>query len=318
MLSTHDIEQAGRVAVLMGGYSAEREISLQSGRAVLDALLRMKVNAHAVDSADKDFIQRLIDEDFARAFIALHGRGGEDGVIQGLLEMLHIPYTGSDVLASSLAMDKVRSKQLWLAAGLPTPDFICLHKSDSLNTEEFVQRLGLPLIVKPVQEGSSLGMSKVKQQDELEEACHQAFDYGDEILLEAWIEGAEYTLSIIGQQSLPMIRLQTPHEFYDFDAKYVADTTDYLCPCGLDKAQEENMSLLAQQAFQVLGVQGWGRVDFMLDEQGQAWLIEINTVPGLTDHSLVPMSAAQAGMDFDELVWNILLSSMHDEANEVN
>ncbi|NOX08971.1 MAG: D-alanine--D-alanine ligase [Gammaproteobacteria bacterium] len=313
-----DIDRAGKVAVLMGGRSAERDISLKSGQAVLDALLRLKVDAHAIDSADQGFVQTLVGEAFTRVFIALHGRGGEDGVIQGLLETLGLPYTGSHVLASALAMDKVRSKQVWMAEGLPTPEFVRLQQGDEIDSSALVDNLGLPLIVKPAHEGSSIGMTKVNDKDELETACLLAFRYDHEILLECWVEGDEYTLAILAGENLPLIRLLTPHEFYDFDAKYLSDSTEYQCPCGLPPQQEQLLVVIARQAFQVLGAEGWGRVDFMLDKQAQPWLIEVNTVPGLTDHSLVPMAACQTGMGFDELVWKILLSAMDNAIERVN
>lgn len=313
-----DIDRAGKVAVLMGGRSAERDISLKSGLAVRDALLRLKVDAHAIDSADEGFVQTLVSEGFTQIFIALHGRGGEDGVIQGMLETLELSYTGSRVLASALAMDKVRSKQVWMAEGLPTPAFVRLQQGDVIDASALVTMLGLPLIVKPAHEGSSIGMTKVSNKDELEAACLFAFRYDQEILLECWVEGDEYTLAILADEQLPLIRLLTPHEFYDFDAKYLSDSTEYQCPCGLPSQQEQMLASVARQAFQSLGAEAWGRVDFILDQQAQPWLIEVNTIPGLTDHSLVPMAARQAGMGFDELVWNILLSAMNNSIAKVN
>jgi D-alanine-D-alanine ligase len=297
----------GKVAVLMGGWSAEREISLQSGNAVLQALLNKGVNAHGVD-VDRRIMQQLQAEDFARVFIALHGRGGEDGVMQGALELLGLPYTGSGVLGSALAMDKLRTKQLWQGAGLPTPGYRKLQADTDFDA--VVEELGLPLIVKPVREGSSIGMSKVQQSGQLCQAWETAAALDDVVIAERWIQGTEYTAAILGNECLPLIRLETPHEFYDFDAKYRADSTRYLCPCGLDDKAEHQLRQLALQAFQVTGASGWGRVDMLTDEQGQAWLIEVNTVPGMTDHSLVPMAARAAGIDFDELVWRILETAM--------
>ncbi len=297
----------GKVAVLMGGYSAEREISLRSGRAVLDALLRRGVRAEAVDVAD-DVIGRLRDGGYQRAFNILHGRGGEDGVMQGALELLGIPYTGSGVLASALAMDKPLSKDVWRAHGLPTPDYHLVGDDEQLRAAARV--LGYPLIVKPACEGSSLGMGRVDDEQKLHQAWQQARRYDQRVMLERWIHGEEYTAAILGDRELPLIRLETPHSFYDYRAKYEANTTRYHCPCGLPVARERALQQLARRAFDVLGARHWGRVDLMLDAGGQPWLIEVNTLPGMTDHSLVPMAARQAGLDFDELVWRILALSL--------
>ncbi|OYY73451.1 MAG: D-alanine--D-alanine ligase [Gammaproteobacteria bacterium 28-57-27] len=296
----------GRVAVLLGGTSAEREVSLKSGRAVLEALLSKGVDAHAVDAC-VHVVEHLKAGGYDRAFIALHGRGGEDGVIQGALELIGLPYTGSGVLASALGMDKLRTKQLWLGAGLPTPAFRVLHSADDAVSAG--RELALPLMVKPALEGSSIGMSKVHRAEDLPAAFAQASGFGP-VLAEQFIHGEEYTVAILGEQALPPIRLETPHDFYDFDAKYLANDTRYLCPCGLSPEDEATLQRLALDAFRAVGAEGWGRVDVMRDADGQFWLLEINTVPGMTDHSLVPMAARATGMDFAELVWRILSLSL--------
>jgi len=294
--------QFGKVAVMMGGSSAEREISLQSGQAVFEALQRQKVDAHIVDPHE-NLMTQLETGNFDRVFIALHGRGGEDGLMQGLLETLEIPYTGSGVLGSSLAMDKCRSKRIWQSYELPTPEFVELNKNSDWET--VVKYLSLPLIVKPVREGSSYGASKVKELNQLESAWRQAQEYDERVMAESWIVGSEYTVPILGDQILPTIRLETPREFYDYEAKYIADTTQYHCPCGLDADVENELGKLALAAFKTLDCSGWGRVDFMLDAEDKPWLIEVNTIPGMTSHSLVPMSAKQAGMSFDDLTVRI-------------
>ena len=300
--------QYGRVAVLMGGWSAEREISLKSGAAVLEALRGAGVDAVGID-ADRQVLQRLDGLD--RAFIALHGRGGEDGTIQGGLEVMGLPYTGSGVLASALCMDKVMSKRLWQGVGLPTPPSETLDADTE--PEGLVERLGLPLIVKPALEGSSIGMTKVQSPTELEPARALASRYGSSYA-EQWIDGQEYTVTVLDGRALPSIRLQTPHAFYDFDAKYHAADTGYHCPSGLSEAEEAEIGDLALAAFASAGAAGWGRVDMMRDRYGRFWLIEINTVPGMTDHSLVPMAAGVAGMDFQSLALAILDTSMVAEA----
>ncbi|MHB8472983.1 MAG: D-alanine--D-alanine ligase [Gammaproteobacteria bacterium] len=299
--------QFGKVAVLMGGLSAEREISLISGAAVLAALQRQGVDAHGID-VGRDIVSRLEAGSFARAFIILHGRGGEDGVIQGALEMLGLPYTGSGVLGSALGMDKLRCKQVWLGAGLPTPEYVQLHSET--DCAHALQRLGLPIMVKPAHEGSSIGMSKVIDGAELVAAYRLAARYDSCVIAEHWIEGSEFTIAILGREALPVIRLQTPHAFYDYAAKYQADSTRYLCPCGLAAGQEAALQKLAVQAFDAVGAHGWGRVDCMVDANGLPWLIEVNTVPGMTDHSLVPMAARAAGLEFDTLVMRLLATSL--------
>ncbi len=292
---------------MMGGSSAEREISLQSGQAVFEALQRQKVDAHIVDPRE-DLMMQLATGNFDRVFIALHGRGGEDGLMQGLLDTLEIPYTGSGVLGSSLAMDKCRSKRIWQSHEIPTPAFVELNEHS--DWQAVVEYLGLPLIVKPVREGSSYGASKVKESGELESAWRQACEYDARVMAESWITGNEYTVPILGEEILPMIRLETPREFYDYEAKYLADTTQYHCPCGLDADVENELGKLSYAAFKALDASGWGRVDFMLDTEGNPWLIEVNTIPGMTSHSLVPMSAKQAGMSFDDLTLKILAASL--------
>ncbi len=297
----------GKVAVLMGGLSAEREVSLVSGAAVYEALRARGVDAHGVDVGE-GIAQTLLDGGFDRAFIALHGRGGEDGVMQGLLESLGIPYTGSGVLGSALAMDKVRSKQVWLAEGLPTPAFARLA-ADS-DWTQVASDLGLPLAVKPVREGSSLGAARVTRAEDMEPAWRAARAYDEQVMAEAWIAGEEYTVAILDGRALPVIRLQAGGEFYDYAAKYEAEDTGYHCPCGLSPADEAEMQALALRAFEALDGRGWGRVDVMRDAGGRNWLLESNTVPGLTSHSLVPMAARAAGMDFEELVWRILAQTL--------
>lgn len=299
----------GRVAVLMGGTAAEREISLKSGGAVLAALRVRGVDAHEVDVRGPEVLDQL--RGFDRGFVALHGRGGEDGVMQGALELLGLPYTGSGVLASALAMDKLASKRMWIGAGLPTPDYRVLGPDSDF--EQVAEDLGLPLMVKPVHEGSSIGMSKVTAAKDLAAAYQQAVQYDAVVIAEAFVDGEEYTVGILGQTPLPLIRLNTPRSFYDFTAKYDADDTRYECPTGLPEKIEAPLQTLAVDAFNALGASGWGRVDLMRDAQGMPWLIELNTIPGLTDHSLVPMAAEQAGLGFEDLVWRILETTLEPD-----
>ncbi len=295
----------GKVAVLMGGQSAEREISLKSGQAVLRALRRRDVDARAVD-AGPDLLQQLAAADYDRAFVILHGRGGEDGLVQGALETLGLPYTGSGVLGSALGMDKYRCKLVWRGLGLPTPEFGLIESAADLAE---TSALSYPLMIKPVHEGSSIGMARVESPERLRDAWQAASGFDTQVLAERWVTGAEYTAAILNHEPLPLIRLETPHLFYDYRAKYEAQTTRYICPCGLDRAQEQRLQDLALRAFDAVGASGWGRVDMLVDEAGSPWLIEVNTVPGMTDHSLVPMAAKAAGLPFDELVWRILLTS---------
>lgn len=304
--SVQSADAFGKVAVLLGGRAAEREISLKSGSAVLAALLRRGVDAHAVDP-DEHVLERLRGGAFDRAFIILHGRGGEDGQIQGALETIGMPYTGSGVLGSALGMDKYRCKLVWAGCALPTAESVLLRTDADLAG---AVALGFPLMIKPVHEGSSIGMARVEDADALAEAWRVARGYDASVLAERWIHGAEYTCAVLGQDALPMIRLETPHAFYDFEAKYQADSTRYLCPCGLSEAEESRLQRLALDAFEATGASGWGRVDLMVDDQGHPFLLEINTVPGMTDHSLVPMAARVAGLDFDSLVWRILETSL--------
>jgi len=303
---TLSAERFGKVAVLLGGRAAEREISLKSGAAVLAALLRRGVDAHPIDPGP-DLLEVLRAGAFARAFIMLHGRGGEDGQVQGALETLGLPYTGSGVLGSALGMDKHRCKLAWRGAGLPTADSVLLRGEADLAAAE---ALGFPLMIKPVHEGSSIGMARVENAAALAEAWRAARVFDALVLAERWITGREYTCAILGAEALPLIRLETPRLFYDFEAKYQSDTTRYHCPCGLDEAREGALRELALAAFETAGASGWGRVDLMVDEDGEPFLLEINTVPGMTDHSLVPMAARALGMDFDALVWRILETSL--------
>ncbi|WP_455367182.1 D-alanine--D-alanine ligase [Kaarinaea lacus] len=310
MANNIDPKVFGKVAVLMGGQSAEREVSLKSGNAVLNALTSQHVNAHGID-VGHNILSVLSSGHFDRVFIALHGRGGEDGTIQGALEILELPYTGSGVMASALAMDKLRTKYAWMGQGLPTPGYCTL--TDKSNFKEIVRQYGLPLMVKPAHEGSSIGMSKVTKADQLEGAYKNAAKYDSEVFAEQWITGTEYTVAILDGVALPVIRLETPNDFYDYDAKYVADTTGYHIPCGLAAADEKALQELALKAFKGVNASGWGRVDVICDDKGNPYLIELNTIPGLTDHSLVPMAAKAAGISFEELMLRILQTTMQDK-----
>ena len=293
----------GKVAVLLGGKSAEREVSLKSGGMVLKALRAKGVDAHAFDPKERDFAA-LEKERFERVFIALHGRFGEDGTVQGILEWLGIPYTGSGVLASALAMDKLRTKRIWQAERLPTPPYAVLDRNTDLRA--VARKLGLPLMVKPASEGSSIGMSKVRAAGALDEAYALAANYDRVVIAEKFIAGIELTVGILGEQVLPIIKLETPRDFYDYEAKYIADDTRYLVPSGLSPKKEAEVQALCMKAFRTLGCQGWGRVDLMLNKQGRPYLLEINTSPGMTDHSLVPMAARAVGLSYEELCVRIL------------
>lgn len=296
----------GKVAVLYGGWSAEREVSLDSGTAVLAALQAQDVDAVGVDATPQRLLG-LAAEGFDRAFIILHGRGGEDGVAQAILQAQGLPFTGSGLAASALGMDKSHTKSVWRDAGLPTPASKTLYSQQ--DCEGLAGELGLPLFIKPAHEGSSVGMSKVTAADELVSAFEKAAGHDPAVLAEQFIDGPEYTVAILDGQVLPIIRIQAASDFYDYQAKYKSDQTLYHCPCGLTDAQEQAFGQVALRAFNAVGVTGWGRVDFMLDTQGRQWLLEVNTVPGMTSHSLVPMAAKQAGMDFDQLVLRILDTS---------
>ncbi|MGP6487908.1 D-alanine--D-alanine ligase [Duffyella gerundensis] len=301
---------AEKVAVLLGGTSAEREVSLNSGNAVLAGLKEAGIDAHAVDIRDVP-VWQLKEQGYHKAFIALHGRGGEDGTLQAALEFLNIAYTGSGVMASAISMDKLRTKLLWQGAGLPVSPYIMLSRSewDADLTEETtakISALGLPLFVKPSREGSSVGISRVNEQEALPAALDNAFLHDDEVLIEQFLSGAEYTVSIVGETLLPSIRIQTANTFYDYEAKYHSDETQYFCPSGLSAEREAELAAIVLKAWRVLGCSGWGRVDVMMDGAGNFHLLEVNTSPGMTSHSLVPMAAKQAGMSFSALVARIL------------
>ena len=292
---------ADKIAVLLGGTSAERDVSLNSGAAVLAGLREGGVDAHPVDPKEVD-VTLLKSMGFQKVFIALHGRGGEDGTLQGLLELVGLPYTGSGVMASAISMDKLRSKLLWQGAGLPVAPWVALTRSQFEKglDEELVKQisaLGLPLIVKPSREGSSVGMSKVSEYDALQD---------EEVLIEKWLSGPEFTVAILGEEILPAIRIQPAGTFYDYEAKYLSDETQYFCPAGLESEQEDILQAVVLKAWTTLGCKGWGRIDVMLDNDGQFYLLEANTSPGMTSHSLVPMAARQAGMSFSQLVVRIL------------
>lgn len=306
MNASTDLMNFGKVAVTMGGDAAERAISLISGKAVLDALLAKGVDAIKFDT-QRMGLEELKTLDVDRVFNIVHGRGGEDGLLQGALEMLSIPYTGSGVLGSALGMDKLRTKLCWRGHNLPTPSWSVLKTKSDIDA--CADALGFPVIVKPSLEGSSIGMAKANNVVELEEAFDTAIKFNCDVIAEQWVTGKEYTVAILGDTALPMIRLQTPNEFYDYEAKYQANTTQYDCPCGLPADKEQQLQALALEAFNILGGSSWGRVDLMLDESGEPWLLEINTVPGMTSHSLVPMAAEQAGISFEELVCKILETS---------
>jgi len=296
----------GRVAVLFGGDSSEREISLLTGNAVLAALKSRGVDAHAFDPGERPLTE-LLGERFARVWIALHGPGGEDGTLQGALEYLGVPYTGSGVMGSAIGMDKLRTKRLALAAGVPTADFVTLQGPEDFAPT--LERLKLPLIVKPATQGSSVGMSKVERAEELPAAYAAAAQFETLVFAEPWLSGSEYTVALLQGAALPSIRIETPKTFYDYEAKYFRDDTRYFCPSGLTAAVEAHLAALALAAFEACGASGWGRADFMMDGAGRPQLLEINTIPGMTGHSLVPMAARAVGIDFPELCWRVLETS---------
>jgi D-alanine-D-alanine ligase len=297
----------GRVAVLMGGSSSEREVSLNSGQNVLEALIRRGVQAEAIDGISA-LVRALVERRVDRVFNILHGQhgGGEDGVVQGLLEAYGVPYTGSSVLGSALSMDKIRTKQVWLALGLPTPRYARLAAGDDVRAA--AKRLGFPVIIKPANEGSSVGVSRVMCEEQLSDAVELARRYPGDLLMEELIQGDELTVTILGTDALPSIRIVPAESYYDYHAKYIADDTQYICP-GLEGAAEAELRALALAAFQAAGCEGWGRVDVMRDRQGANYLLEVNTSPGMTSHSLVPKAARAAGIEFDELVWRVLETS---------
>lgn len=302
-----DVKQFGKVAVLLGGKSGEREVSLKSGNAVLAALQRQGVDAHAFDPAERSLSEL---SGFDRVFISLHGRFGEDGTMQGLLDLMGIPYTGSGVMASAVGMDKWRTKLLWRASGVVTPDFEMLDANTDF--AKVVNQLGLPLFVKPANEGSSIGITKVKTAEALPEAFALAAKADPLVIAEKFVGGGEYTVGILDGEALPIIRIVPKNEYYDFEAKYLRNDTEYHCPSGLNAAKEVQIQQEALVAFKVLGCKGWGRVDFLMDEAGNHYFLEVNTSPGMTDHSLVPMAAEVAGMDFDALVLRILAMTLKD------
>jgi D-alanine-D-alanine ligase len=294
------------VAVLLGGNSAERDVSLQSGAAIIAALRAEGIAVQAFDYAESGCLNSIA-KDYKHCFIALHGGDGEDGTVQAELERLAVSYTGSGVEASALAMDKVACKKLWLELGLPTPEFAEL--SAISDWQQIIEQWG-KVIVKPAHEGSSIGMAIANTAAELEQAYHAASEYDGVVMVEQWVRGSEFTVAILGERALPVIRLETDHGFYDYDAKYLSDDTRYICPCGLAPEQEQQLKQLALAAFNSVGCKGWGRADFMQDEAGKFYLLEVNTVPGMTSHSLVPMAAKAAGSSFDQLVAEILRLSI--------
>jgi D-alanine-D-alanine ligase len=302
----------GKVAVLLGGKSAEREVSLDSGTAVLEALVRSGVNAEAFDPQERS-VTELVNYD--RAFIVLHGRGGEDGQIQGALEWLNVPYTGTGVQGSAIGMDKVKTKQVWQGSELPTAPYRIVTKDS--DATDIVNVLGLPFIIKPVHEGSSIGMSKVEKIEDFAEAIAKATEHDAVVMAEKWITGREYTIVVLNGQALPVIRLEPPQDvaFYDYEAKYQRNDVQYGIPCGLTEAEEQQLKALSLRAFQAVGASGWGRIDAMQDEQGNFWLLEVNTVPGMTSHSLVPKAAAAVGYSFDELCVAILEQTLTGSAH---
>jgi D-alanine-D-alanine ligase len=307
-----DAAAFGRVAVMLGGTSSEREISLITGEAVYQALLRKGIDAQRLDPAS-DFPASLQQGGFDRVWLALHGRGGEDGTMQGLLTWLGIPFTGSGVLGSAIAMDKLRSKRLFTASGVPTPQFRMLSGERDFGAA--IADLGLPLIVKPVCEGSSIGMTKVQRAEDLAHAYASAARFGGEVFVEQWVQGPEYTAAVLHDRVLPLIRIEASAVFYDYQAKYFSDDTRYICPSGLAADTERRFAAVAEAAFEAVGASGWGRVDFMVGADGVPNVLEVNTIPGMTSHSLVPMAAAAAGISFDDLVWRVLETSFPPEGS---
>jgi len=307
-MKTNDPAAFGHVGLLIGGESAEREVSLNGGRAVFAALQRNGVSVEVIDGGSA-LIKAIDDGRIDRVFNLVHGPGGEDGTIQGALDLMKIPYTGSGLLGSALSMDKVRSKWVWERQGIATPPFHLLRKDEEL-PGGFVDKWGLPLFVKPAGLGSSIGITKVEQESELPDAIALARKYDKNVIIEHEVKGNEYFAGLVGSLVLPLIHIETPRSFYDYTAKYESDETRYYCPCGLPADVEQELQQLSLEAFRALDCSGWGRVDFIVDETGKAWFLEANTTPGMTGHSLVPQAAAQIGIGFDELVWRILESSL--------
>lgn len=302
-------EQFGKVAVLFGGESAEREVSLNSGKAVLEALQRQGVDAHAFDPKGQD-IHLIAEQNFDRVFIVLHGRGGEDGSLQGALNYMGLPFTGSGAQGSAFAMDKVRSKYLFLGANIPTAPFIVVHREEQFDCAEILKQLNHRVMVKPANEGSSIGMSEAHDANELQQAIELAFQYDEEVLVEQWITGREVTVTIVNNKALPVIEMRTPHEFYDYDAKYLSGDTEYLCPAPIADDLTSEIQQVATRAFRIVGAKSWGRVDIIIGDDGNVNVLEVNTVPGMTETSLVPKAAAVSGMNFDQLVLGILTDSV--------
>lgn len=310
-LHNHDVRELGNVAVLLGGESAEREISISSGEAVLAAMIRQGVNAEAFDPMHRDLTELA---QYDRAFITLHGRFGEDGTLQRILDAMGLPYTGSNAEASAIGMDKWDTKQKWDEAGVMTPAYALINAESDFDAIE--AELGLPLFVKPANEGSSLGITKVKTAGGLKAAYVLAAKSDSIVIAEQFIGGGEYTVGILGDMALPIIRIVPKTEFYDFESKYERDDTEYLCPCGLDEAVEEKIKQEALVAFDAIGCSGWGRVDVLMDASGRHYFLELNTSPGMTDHSLVPMAAKAVGIDFDELVMSVLRMTLEQQERE--
>ena len=298
----------GKVAVVMGGFAAEREVSLISGKAVLEGLQSKGIDAHAID-LDRDVVSTLKQGGFDRVFNVVHGRGGEDGQLSGALDLLKMPYTGSGVLGCALAMDKYRTKQIWQSLNLPTPNYLLIESKAQLAD---AAKLGFPLMLKAALEGSSIGVVKVSNEQALEAAWEEASACNSHVIAEQFVDGrgVEYTCSILGDRALPLIALHAKNDFYDYEAKYLADDTEYRVPCGLDEAKEAEIQALCLKAFKAVDAKGWGRVDVMLDQAANPWLIEVNTVPGMTSHSLVPMAAKAVGLSFADLVWEVLAQTL--------
>lgn len=308
-MSTADVSQFGKVAVMFGGNSAERQVSLNSGQAVLDALCAQGVDAHKFDPAESKLAE-LTSNNFERVFIVLHGRGGEDGSLQGALTHMNLPYTGSGSQGSALAMDKVRSKYLFAGAGVPTAKFLVARKGETIDERAVLQRLNGKVMVKPANEGSSIGMSKAETVSELAQALVTAFEFDDEVLIEQWVTGREFTVSVLNDEALPVIEMRTDHEFYDYDAKYKSGDTEYLCPAPISEGLTQRLQRVAIDVFKLVGLSGWGRVDFLVTEQEELNVLEVNTVPGMTQTSLVPKAAKAKGIDFEQLVVKILQGSL--------